>query len=395
LIEVLRPKLFFAGILLGFLACCFLGYGVSKKARFTHYTRLFNAISPRMQYYPTTQEFLNTADHLASKEKILVLIGGSSVFRGSGQNPEETWTNELQRLLGNQYTVLNYAVDGGGLTTVGAVLFRALSERYKKIIFVSTATPGGSGPVDGVEPYGYFFWEAYYKRLFHPDEIELKRIHNMQKEQIKTASGLEKQIANYLDSFLYFRNLWNWVSYRSVFSIWVDPPNTDTAYRKPFGPRRYYKEESHPDLISIREAVRKDQARFDNEWKGYGEMVRYFVSLKETEPKLDQKLFSEASNSFVEAFTPSYRSKIVCVVLSLNRKHISMLPKKMQEAYDLILQRTQKDLSSLGYHAILVGQDYSPDDFFDGTHLYVTGGNKVAAAVATEVRNIALANHYV
>src|SRR5262245_23735042 len=111
--KFLLPRSFIVGLILGFLGCCTAGYMISKHARFYHFTRFFTAIQPAAYlYYPTPEELLLTARHIVSPDKILVLIGGNSVFRGTGQNPDELWSMELQKLLGNQFKVLNYAMDG-------------------------------------------------------------------------------------------------------------------------------------------------------------------------------------------------------------------------------------------------------------------------------------------
>ena len=135
----LRPKYFLGGFVLGFVICCAAGYVISSKARLNHFSRFYLAIEPQTLYYPTASELLQTVRHKVPKDKILVLVGGSSIFRGAGQDPNEIWTDNLQQLLGDKFKVLNYATDGASFSSYGGVVFRMLREEYPKLIFVAAA----------------------------------------------------------------------------------------------------------------------------------------------------------------------------------------------------------------------------------------------------------------
>jgi len=58
-------------------------------------------------FYPSLDNLIELVSHLASKQKILVLVGGDSVLLGVGQKKEELWTKELQRILGSEFAVIN------------------------------------------------------------------------------------------------------------------------------------------------------------------------------------------------------------------------------------------------------------------------------------------------
>lgn len=384
----LKPTYFFAGIILGFLICCLAGYAVSHKARFAHFNRFYNIINPQIYYYPTAHELLATAQHIVKdKNKVMVLIGGSSVFRGTGQNPEDVWSKELQKQLGKQYVVLNYGVDGGTFTSFGAVAFRMLIERYQKVIFVSTCSPSAS-PIDGIDIYRYLFWDAYYKKLFHPDSTEAIEIESAKAKQM-TLKGMEQHILSQLDSHLYFQNLWNWMAYRVGFTVWSEFSGTT-----PFRARRRFVEPS-TDLAAIRENVLKDASRFDGEVAMFAKIIEKSIDVNKTPLQMNPEKVQEARLSYEHAFSPRYRNQILCVLINENPRQLSKLSHKHLIAHDVVMKQTYKMLGELGYHAIAIGQHFLADDYFDGGHLYVSGGKKVAAEVAREVKKIALANGYI
>lgn len=393
MIKLLRPKYFFFGVLLGFLTCCIAGHYVSTKARFQDFARFFPAITPQSHYYPTANELLATARHDVSHDKILVLIGGNSVFRGVGQNPSELWSLQLQKLLGDKFKVLNYAIDSATMNSFGGVSFRMLSEEYPKIIFVTTTLPLPAGPIDGSEPYSYLFWDAYYKNLFHPDENIKKTIDHVRKNQLSTAKGAEQHLLSFLDSFFYFRNLWNWVGYHYAFTL----RSTYIQY-KLFKPRSRYTNQYDKDLQKHIDAHMKDPEKYKSFQKlALSELTttinRYF-DFSKTPPQPNELAFTNEIQNFDESFPRRDHAKILCVIVDRNPQYLSILPKKLQIAQKKIINRARSMLERTGYHAIGVGQDFSSDDYGDALHLSTSGGKKLAAQIAKEVKHIAETNGY-
>ena len=159
LFKPLTPAPFFVGLLAGLLACSLAGRIAAVSTSFHDFDRFFRAIQPQTQFYPTMSELIATARRKARPEQTLVIIGSSSILRGTGQNPDELWSLELQHLLGEEFAVLNYAIDQAAMTAFGAAAFRALRPLYPSIIFVALADPWGSSPIDGHDPYRYVFWD--------------------------------------------------------------------------------------------------------------------------------------------------------------------------------------------------------------------------------------------
>lgn len=390
--QYLRPKCFLLGIALGFTICCLAGYFVSTKARLHHFSRFFYSIEPQMFYYPTASELLVTARHEVNQNQILVLLGGSSIFRGVGQNPDELWSDELQRQLGDKFKVLNYATDAASFSSFGGAVFRMLRKEYPKIIFVAAAYQFNSeGGMDGLDPYRYFFWDAYYKKLFQPDKKEAAIIKRMQKEQIRTVKGAEEHILSVLDSRFYFRNLWNWVSYRLMFTAW-----SDYAWKRPFRARRTYHDQPTPkeymkvlvDLQHNPETIKK-QTDFIKQI-----VTNVLVNPLKSPLQIAEPVISGGYQGYDEVYQPEDRSKILMVQTTYNTNIIASLPKRYQKGYWFITSESHKMIESLGYHVLDIGKKFSPDDYIDLSHFQASGGKKLAIEVAKKVREIAKHNNY-
>jgi hypothetical protein len=110
----LHARAYFAGFLLGFGGCVVAGHELSGTTRFDNYVRMFVPIQPQMQYYPSPFQLVNTASKLHVPGTTLVIVGGSSIFRGTGQNAPDLWSNKLQSELDARYTVVNFSIDQQG-----------------------------------------------------------------------------------------------------------------------------------------------------------------------------------------------------------------------------------------------------------------------------------------
>ncbi len=393
MLGYLRPKYFFLGFFLGFILCCVSGYVVSTKARFHHFSRFFRAIDPQALYYPTASELLVTARHDVRPEQILVLIGGSSVFKGDGQDPDELWSDELQKLLGNKFKVLNYAADSASFSSYGGVAFRMLRKEHPKIIFVAAAYRFDSeGGMDGTEPYQYLFWDAYYKKLFQPDKKEAELIKHMIKKQIKTTAGAEMHIFCFLDSFFYFKNLWNGVTYRLFSTAW-----SEHLFQNPLRPRRVYHDE--PLAPDYKKLVIKTYNHDEEYFKKYVELIKVIatglvVDLSKAPLQIREETVHNAREGYDQVFQPADRSKILMVQTAYNTFIIAATAPPVQKAYWFANDQSALLLKALGYHALNVGKDFIRSDFTDFGHLTGSGGKKLAVQVAKKVKYIAKLNGY-
>jgi len=390
--EHLRPKYFLIGVFVGFIICCITGYYVSTQARLYHFTRFFPAITPEALFYPTASQLLQTARHEVKRDKILVLIGGSSIFRGTGQDPDKLWSNELQKILGDKFKVLNYATNGASLSSYGGVAFRMLKKEYPKIIFVATAYQfDAQGYIDGLDPYKYLFWDAYYKNLFQSDKDEMKIINHLKIAQLKTFSGAEQHISAFLNSFFYFKDLWNWVSYRFFFTTW-----SDSEFRTPFQAKYLYHDEPTPsDYMEILLKTNRDSEHVKTFRKFIKDsMTNVFVDLSQKPLQIVPSIVAWGTKGYNDLFQPGDRAKILLVQPTYNIDIINSVPKKFQTAYWFYTKQSDLMLKSLGYHVVEVGRDFNGNDYLDLSHFTASGGEKMAKQVAREVKHIAELSGY-
>lgn len=366
---------FFIGIFIGIFICSLAGYCISKKARFHQFNRFFYAIDPETNYYPTPDELLITASRKVAKNQTLVLIGGSSVFRGVGQNGFELWSKDLQKILGDNFKVINYANNSASFPSFAGVVFRTLVEQYPRIIFVSTCS-NNNGPMDGVQVYKYFFWDAYYKNLFHPSNLELKKIKKLRNDELQNEGDVELHLSAFLNSIFYFKNLWNWFSYHFCFTVW-----NNIVSHSAFKPRKYFKDEIL-DFKKIYSKYKKDTTAFKN----VTEMLsKAYLNIND----------NTADNYYNNAqlFDDKYRSQILCVMSEINPRYLSGLTRDSRKKYETDLKQGYHILKSLGYNVIYL-QKISENDFGDLLHLLSSGGKKIANQIASEVQLIAKKNQF-
>lgn len=384
--SFLKPSYFFSGVVAGLIACSVAGQLVSQHFRYNHFTRFFSPISNTLDYFPVAHELLATAQHKISPDKILVLIGGSSILRGDGQNEDDLWSVRLQKKLGSQYQVLNYGFNGAQFPGFGGVAYRVLSEHYKKIIFVSTCALSEANEMDGGKTYGYLFWDAYYKNLFHPNALEAKQIKQFRRAQLKTNNGIELHLMSYLDSKLYFRNLWNWVGYRYFFTVW-----NRNAYPQTLQARRHFRD-IKIDNESLVATTRLNMERFQSEI----DRLHSFSFDKQVDFKshhLSSTKKAELKQAYNDIFAEHYRPNSLCIFSTYNSRHTSKLSKEEQMAYNILMKDAVAVTQSLGYNTMTT-KNLVPNDYVDYMHHVASGGNKVADQAAKEINTIAKKRGY-
>jgi hypothetical protein len=376
----LHARPYFAGILLGFGACVFVGHELSGTTRLDNYVRMFVPIQPQMQYYPSPFQLLNTVSKLYVPGTTLVIVGGSSIFRGTGQNVSDLWSNRLQADLGSGFTVINLSIDQQSMESFAAVAFRILRQRYERVIYVGLADERGAGPIDGLPVYKYFFWDAYYSGLLGLSGRDLLTARALRASELNTRQGDELQIGSWLESKLRFRVLWNEVGYRFYFPIW-----TANAARDPFLARDQYIDVIDPNLTEIQRRTREDQERHYVMKGRLADMARSYMD-RDNPSLLQEPTATAIRKSYDEAFPQEMRSQVLAVFLQPNPEYSDLLPNRENTSLRALTVRASEILRGLGYRSIVVGKRLVPDDYIDQGHLMASGGHKLADEVAEEVR---------
>src|SRR5258708_4618015 len=333
-----------------------------------------------MQYYPSPYQLINTASRLYTPGSTFVIVGGNSIFRGTGQNVPELWSKALQSELGSGYTVVNFSIDQQSMESFGAVLFRLLRQQYQKIIYVGLASENGAGPVDGLSAYKYFFWDTYYLNLLNLKGRDLDIANAIRATELGTREGKETHIGSWLESMLRFRVLWNEVGYRYFFPIW-----TLNAAGDPFRARDKFIDVADPNLAETQRLMRENAEHHELIKKRLADSADAYMD-PANPSELRQNVAAELRRGYDDAFPPEMRSQILAVFLQLNPEYINLLPNEQRVALRARLVRTSETVKQLGYRSIVVGEEFLPDDYIDQGHLMASGGRKLTHRVAEAVR---------
>jgi hypothetical protein len=375
----LPPWPLLAGIVLGFGLCCAAGRRVSQQALFEHFLRFHGPISPEGQFYPTASELVAQVRATVPRTKYLVIVGGASFFRGSGQNPDELWSSELQRLLGDDYAVVNFAMDNGGVTSFAAVAFQILARDYPRIAYVCNASPVVADSVDGGALYRYVFWDAYYKGLLPLPFPWSEGVRTLALSEQKDREGLELHLGKRIDRFTYASDLWSTVGYKYFFTLWSDfSPRAVTAPRHGFPDvhitnyaerQRVYRE--NPKNVRETEAINRDFAT-----KGF---VRNANGVWERDPWA-WEIISQLSATM---FPYELRSKCYLVFLRANPFFMKSFTGDDWKRHEELYRLGEEAFSSAGYHIVqLSDSTFTIDDYADAGHFLASGGRKIARTVA-------------
>jgi hypothetical protein len=365
------------------------GRVVGHFSRFDDFVRFIVPIQPQTQYYPTASQLVRTTLDLAPRNKILVLIGGNSVFRGTAQNRNELWTRYLQEDLGDDYSVVNLAIDQGGMESFGGVAFRILAGIYPKIIYVGTADPRGFDRIDGLEIYKYIYWDAYYKGLFDLSSKEAEAADQERRREIRTLPGLAMHFAGFLDSLTFLSSLRNEISYRLISPDW-----TIDNLAFPFSARKKYKDTDDPNIDVIQQRIAGDTDRADLWVARAISAISGILDTSSEAPRILQSVREAVSKSFDLGFSKKDRSKIVGVFLPTNPRTLARLPDRFRLGLSLQIQEASVALVDLRYNAIVAGRDLTPSDFADESHLMPSGGRKLAVEIADYIGPLARRLNY-
>jgi hypothetical protein len=379
------------GIGLGFLTCCLAGFLASRNSTVHPFTRFHLFLSPETHYYPTVSQTRRIARDRAEPDKILVVIGGSSRLHGTGQAPDQVWTDKLQAVLGDDYRVINFGFRGAWTAEFGAVAAEVLSGDYRKLILVTDLYPGYMLTTPDGRRFKYFFWDAYYKGLLLPHPAREARLRELL-EQHSNREAIEHDLvdreetrrAMWLDSVVSFHELWNSVAYRHRFTVWTGPTRDNFTMAR----RRYRDPERGSLPLETRYQAEDGVTLMQN-------IRATFAGLCVKGP---QGQWVEQSNhpgwaKFDRAadtsFPPAVRPRTLMLLTWFSPHYLDQLSAEERSCYATVSQVTREHLEKLGLAAQEVGPGLLASDYADHTHFAEPGGAKLAVIVASRVREMA------
>lgn len=380
----LQPTFVFIGVLIGFLVCCLAGRYPQTHNIYKNFVRFHEAINPQSAYYPTASQVKVLAESTLPKDKILVVIGGNSVFLGMRQNVTDVWTIELQKLLGDQFAILNVGMPDGYPSSAGAVTFEMLAREYPRIIYAFNFIPLDTMPIDGGETYRYFFWDAYYKHLLELDPDRRKQVEDCRRDEWKTTDGQELHIGAFVNSYANATDLWTWIGYQRCWTVW-----SDRTANSPFKARRLYADEhknhGFADIHFYQQA---------NVAKPANAQFKSAVIFQDNTITGDPLTWGKYTKTWPDAVPADLRGQSIACLHWFNPWTAFALTKDELAAQDFCYESARQTFLAAGYQAMECGRDYPGEEYADGTHLDAEGGRHLARQLAPLILDIAQSRHY-
>ena len=382
-----RPKTFLVGLAGGFAALSALGWWLGRQNAHPGFTRFVPSISPETFYYPTVAEMSAIVRAQYRPGQILVLVGGNSILYGSGQPADQLWSRRLQELLGPRFCVVNLAFRGGSPSDGAMVVAEALRREFpRQILVANTGTVQGISPI-GSEPFRFLFWEAYYKgelENYAPRNAVVRDFFGaragLSAVQFDTAGRV------WLDRGLHFRDLWNWVGMRWIFTI---PDPYYPTWREQFQPRERFEDtEGDFDATPFAERFPANTLTLETQ------ITRGFTETHYERTPAGGWMMRPAKQAEIEsnlrATMPEPLRRRTLIIVSRNSPfYVQQLTPDEQRRDAQSYDDTIALYRSTGYAAMTYPADINENDYGDRAHLTVSGGRKLADAVAEEVRAMA------
>ena len=381
-----RPRFILAGFLAGLVLCALAARFVSSRGYHDNFLRFHVRLSPEAHYYPTMEEMRGIVRARCRPDQILVIVGGNSIFHGVGQPVGKVWTQHLQTLLGDQYAVVNFAFRGAMTFDAGALVAESLRDEYPRQIFITNSAPFTQPHPLGMEAYRYLFWEARSRGLLEDFAPRDAVVAAFEAKESSLAERLERRGAGQLDRLLRYRDLWNWVGYRYLFTI--QNPHTPTMPQATW-PRSRFKDEegdyeSFPFSQRFLPQNREAEMAITRGFSG-----TYYELDAQGGWRLKEGVLAEFTR-VAKAAVPDDLKGRTLVMLSRNSPYfLNQLTAEESRREEVAYREALAAWTALGYHAAEYGRDFAPTDYGDRTHLTSTGGRKLAEIVAAQVRQIA------
>jgi hypothetical protein len=366
----LSPIPFFAGLIVGLACLSWLGATVKSPHLQSNFVRYHQKISPGTGYFPTPREFASiVGTNDSAMTKVYVIIGGSSVFNGVGQHESLVWTRALQKLLGAEFRVINLAQQGSGPPEAASMAAEWLLVRSQPVIYVTIASPRFMAryPDGGFQ---YFFFDAWHHGFLLPWSPRERLLRNAVFDgpsDIRVAA-----LGSALDSYLNFKDLWNYFSYEIANPNWnfILLPN-------PFLPRF---------LAADPEPTEKDRVRYSLDFERMTKALRGMMQdMSDLTPLLS------STGSAIDEWMPNRLRAVTLAGIHLwSPYYVKALNLDEQQIYLARANDIAQFLGKVGIHRALVPTTgFTADDYVDALHLSVTGGTKVAGVLAPEIRTMA------
>jgi hypothetical protein len=383
------PVAFLAGVVIAFLGCCLVGHLLSQRNPYKWFTRFHAYIHPTTNVYPTASQVRALARERLDPNKIAVIVGGNSILHGMGQRGDHVWTRRLQKLLGDDYCVLNLAVFCAEPGEFGAVIAEALAAEYPRLILITSFTSGiAPNAPDGLT-YRYFYYDALYKGMIPADAERDARLAewNEQRAEREGDKIIDLCRGRRLDSLLYYQDLWTTCTLKWFNTTWchllterVTAPHL--VYGDVEGQVRFERPAKSAENLRIIRGLPK--------W--LGELVfgkRALPPLGQRQKLRPNPASSPLVRRFERCFPAATRQRTLILATGESPEYIDELEPAVKAEYFSVRGKAVEVLEAAGFGALDVGLGCFLQDYVDFFHLSEQGGDKLADRVAPKVRAMA------
>lgn len=344
---------FFVGLLCSLLVVSTLGRITIEKAQFPQLKRFWTMQSPAVNFFPTARQVTAWAVQQVGIDQKIIVIGGSSVLLGNGQRVSQTVSANLQKLLGNDYLVLNLAVRGGASFGQGFYVASFLKSQGYDVTYISEMNPGYLPPVQNNPPYEYFFWQAIQAGLIPKENLLVTKIS----PKIYT----KENIMAWINNRLYFMELANYVSYnfinlnhsQTAGEIWLQPLN------------------KYPDNEII--VPYKDRHTNIDLERAFQERVTAVARIN-----LTTKQLQETALGYEKYFEVNGLLNSVMMLCKDDPRYISNLNLGDKKNYFNNIYRQMNAFAEIGLKTAFLCSELDDSDYADVAHLSPSGAKKVA-----------------
>lgn len=389
--RLISPRVFLLGFVIGLLACSLLGRKIAHDGYYENYVRVGGTYQIDNTFLLSPSQITKVIRKECSKDKILVLVGGSSIMMGSGQPVRYLWSRKLKELLGDGYCVFNLAGPAGVMNGYAATTLGILGNEYKKAYLISDMSEAfASYNPDGVMSQKHYFWDAYYKNMLYPSFV--KKFHDNEKEIQKDISSMSEpdrvrleqiKTGEWLDSIFYFNDLWTYFHY-NFFT---------TYYFHNSGSWQWTPRKTWPDYdfeVNFDDQRKLKQYSQPVNSPGFKQTVERFRNLKnyfESTPDglvLQEPYITRFEENVRSSFLTGMQQNVLIAYIGISPYYSDHFTKQEQDALETLYKRKAAVVEKYGYHVVRPG--FGAEDFVDPVHTNPLGGFKLAQVVADKIK---------
>jgi hypothetical protein len=367
-------KAFFAGLVFGLIILSIVGATLRPRHLIDEFKRFHSGFSSR-NFSVTAREIQLIVDTVDS-EKIIAVVGGTSVFQGTGQSQQYVWTTYLQEILGSRYKVLNLARQAGRPNDFGNIAAEILLKRKSKIIYISDSMLTQFV----ISLQESFFKSAMFDAWRRGYLLDWPPRDKLMRNALWSSNANFKEAAwgSLLDLPLNFNDLWNYVTYEIAGTVWNSSETTKS-------------------FVPLREVVDPQLPPEYFETHGYPPVTDEQMRIIKSQLLPLDDLYWNTIKSESEALFPLKLRAVSIVNVNLQSPYYvkKLGPNGWQD--QLLVARHMADiLTGIGIGKTLIAQEsFDSNDFVDPIHLSVSGGRKLASIIAPDVQALAKSLGYI